>query len=248
MQERFITITDARKEIFSLTDSVAKKNIVFTLTEHGLPKVILLSPKRYAFLQQKTVTERELSNSNASPFFPAAWSVRDTAKKTYARDTASLLSIPSSRGEINLLANAKKLAVAQLFVKLAEEYGYSSQQLQLDTCIRIDGYHGNHTIDIDLLLTDEQGNPVALFLVAPFQKYNDLKQRSFRDLFEINHSLKKEYGCDTVRHLVYFSRTVGDPDAKDLWTAIDAQKFSSFSQWKQKKCPAETIFPKANTL
>lgn len=243
MHPRFVTITDARKDIFSLTNTIAKKNTVITLTEHGLPKAILLSPKRYDRLE-RLLKKKQIQPKPQFPFFlPPAWSVRDGSHQAYSQNADSLLSLPSSHGNIDTFSNAKKIAVAQLFIQLAENYHYPPECLHLDVCVRTDGHNGNRSIDIDLLLTNKQGNPEAIFLVAPFQKYESLRQRSFRDLFELNRSLKKEYGCKSVRHLVYFSKTVGGPEKKDLWTVVDAHAFSSFPQWKRAGFPADTAFP-----
>ena len=244
MHTRFITITDARKDIFSLTDTIAKKNAVITLTEHGLPKAILLSPKRYDRLERLLKRKQTRSEQKFPLILSPAWSVRDASHQSYSQNTDSLLSLPSSRGAIDTLATAKKIAVAQLFIQLAEEYGYPPQCLYLDICVRTDGHDGNRSIDIDLLLTDAKGNPEAIFLAAPFQKYESFRERSLRDLFEVSRALKKEYRCTDIRHLVYFSKTVGDSAKKDFWTIVDARTFSSFAQWKRAGFPAETVFPK----
>ena len=241
MHTHFVTITQARKEIFSLTDTVAKKNTVVTLTEHGLPKAILLSLKRYAFLERKS-TPAPFSESVFSFFPDSARLVQDAPKNRYTQDTTSLLSIPSSRGNIDPFSNEKKLALAQLFVQLAEKYDCPPENMYLDTCLRVDGHHGNHTVDIDILLTDTRKNPVALFLVAPFQHYETLKDRMFRDLFTLCDAFKRTYRCDTVRNLVYFSKTVNAGKGRELWSVVDTNAFPSFKQWKREGCPTQNTF------
>lgn len=45
-----LSITDARKEIFKITKEVQKPGVVYTLTDNGRPKAIILSAEEYESL------------------------------------------------------------------------------------------------------------------------------------------------------------------------------------------------------
>lgn len=43
-----ISITEARKRIFEIADKVQYPNIIYTLTEKGTPKVVMMSAEEFA--------------------------------------------------------------------------------------------------------------------------------------------------------------------------------------------------------
>lgn len=47
MRNKVISITEARKEIFKITDEVQRPNTVYTLTVEGAPRAVLLSKEEY---------------------------------------------------------------------------------------------------------------------------------------------------------------------------------------------------------
>lgn len=48
MNQTTLSITDARRDIFNITKEVQKPGIVYTLTENGRPKAVIMSAEEFA--------------------------------------------------------------------------------------------------------------------------------------------------------------------------------------------------------
>lgn len=55
-----ISITEARKNIFRIADEIGKGNSYYTLTEHGKPRLVLMSADEFDSWQETLEVNREI--------------------------------------------------------------------------------------------------------------------------------------------------------------------------------------------
>lgn len=237
--QNIVPITRARKEIFSITDAVQEKNTVYILTEHGKPKVVILSPHRYS---QYTS--------------PLPWMVQDAPDEQYCASPPSrfrreqksilhdsLLSTEDRRGRVSETQNAKELAKAQLYVILIQKYHYPARVVLLDQYVRIGNYQSNRYIEADIIVTHRDGNPKIICITAPFQKYKTLKMQSIKELFDIAQTCLRDYRCASPHYLLYYSHDIGKKKNKEHCMLINFDTCQTFAAWKKVGMPHETSIP-----
>lgn len=59
-REKTISITDARRNIFDIADSVQKPDTHYTLTERGSAKAVIMSAKEFEMWRETLDVEREM--------------------------------------------------------------------------------------------------------------------------------------------------------------------------------------------
>jgi prevent-host-death family protein len=60
--KNILSITEARKNIFKLSDAVQKSGVYYTLVQHGRPKVVLMSADEFDSWQETMDVLREMPN------------------------------------------------------------------------------------------------------------------------------------------------------------------------------------------
>jgi len=102
-----VTTTQARKEIFKITDDVQKHGRYYTLTENGLPKAVLMSAGEYESLME---TLDVLSDPKA---------VADIEQAKAELDRGEYVTLDELRNELNIPAPG--FAVAEKRAKYSKK-------------------------------------------------------------------------------------------------------------------------------
>jgi antitoxin YefM len=97
--KNILSITEARKNIFKLSDNVQKEGVYYTLIEHGRPKAVLMSADEFDSWQETMDVLREM------PDLPQEI---EKAKKEFERgQTVTLEEVLAKQGYV-LADKAKK--------------------------------------------------------------------------------------------------------------------------------------------
>jgi prevent-host-death family protein len=220
-----LSISEARKQLFTIASKVQQSGAYYTLTERGKPTVVMISANFFESLQQKQIGSMLESNN--------AWMVREVSPQQYRVAKEAF--------------KEKDLLRSQLFVALTERYGYPFGSIDIGRWIP-KGESGSRTfIESDLLVDEKDGGALIICAVETFQHYEAHTQRTLEELFEIVATFaKKSYQS---RFIVYATRTPASVGGKstarqDKWTLVDVQKYPSFKAWQQAGSPLEKSLPK----
>ncbi len=229
-----LSITSARKNIFSIAEEVQENGVYYTLTERGYPKAVVLSAKKFELLLSDKKGEFKLSDGAerryASQLFAKTLIIRDESRVVY-------LSGDNQRTK----EQEEGLVRAQLYVELIEKYKYPLGLVELGRYVKVGPKDGRRYIEADVIVNCERGNVKMIFEVSAFSDFEEKADSVVCDLFDLADSLswmkKPEY-------LIHFSRNCGKNEIKEKVMVIDCAKFNTFFAWKKAGRPAENKIPK----
>lgn len=262
-----MSITQGRKEIFSIAKDIREKNEYFTLTERGKPAIVLLAAEKFEKMLKKVF--RPNKNKNESDFLGSlgAGFVQDrTDGESYrtrrsfqgesvffdlrelgARGKVLVVcdenqAVYSSRQAIEKLNCSRDLIVAQLYVELIEKYGYPIGSIKIGTYVKIGQGNLGGFIEADVLADGGNSGGNLLFAVSDFENYEKNEKLKVQELFVLAQGLKKTK--QKIDFLIYFSRRYSTESLKEKIKVIDAKKFPTFSAWQKAGNPFERKIPK----
>jgi len=231
-----LPITEARKNIFNLAEEAQKSGAHYTLTEHGHPKIVLLSAEKF-----EALTEKRGRNFVCADKSRQAYGVSPEmmlSKVLVVRDESRVVYL--SGDDQNLKYKEESLVKSQLYIKLIEKCRYSLGLIEFGRYVKIGGEKSRRYIEADIIINDGQGNVRMIFEVGLFDGYEENLDRVMNDLFEISSAVawikKPEF-------LVYYSRSCKGGVAKEKITTVDCSKFNTFSAWKKAGRPASKTIP-----
>lgn len=205
------SITEARKKLFLIANEVTRKNIYYTLTEYGRPKVVILSATKFG----------ELSDAGAPQVSPYGYGVpffvRDAGTQKYGAQKTNI--------------KEKEIVKAHAYVELVEKYGYAFDQIDLGVYVSVGGDGSRRFMEADMVVWGKDGNPLLLFAIAPFADYERDFERTIKDLFEIGNAINHENG--NLIYLIYYSRSFTNGRAQKKISVIDTMKSKTFSEWEK---------------
>ena len=107
--KNIISITEARNNLFKITDRIQKGGAYFTLTEHGSPKVVIMSAEEFDSWQETLEVMRD---------FPDLDKDIKEAEEDYKKGNyATLEEILAKEGFVLADKSKKKYAVSSRSVK-----------------------------------------------------------------------------------------------------------------------------------
>lgn len=235
--ETMLPITEARKRIFYIAERVQRSDVFYTLTQRGKPKAVILSAKKYEFLNNKKnerfiLADRYYSEGvcQFNQIFPKALIIRDESRVVYL-----------SNNDAESKYQEEGLIKAQLYVEIVEKYKYPLNLVEYGRYVKVGGKSSKRYIEADIIINDEKGNVRMIFEVSPFSDYEKNMDAIVADLFILADSLnwvkKPEY-------LVYYSRNSRNGEAKEKILVIDYLKFNTFYAWKKSGRPGKEKIPK----
>jgi prevent-host-death family protein len=236
-----LSISDARKSFFAIADEVQSPNVYYTLTERGRPKVVILSAERFEALsnQQNIQVVRALSEKRSHEH---AWLLRESPHHRYGESDA----IASKDNEVFVLKEApkvlyidrkssgdlyqaKELAKAQLYIEIIEKYHYPLYLAEVGRCVRVGGDQSRRYTEADIIVSGNSTNILLLFSVAAMMVYDEHRDKSFEELFELADALS--YGTHLLVRLVYYSRLCENGIVTHRIQTINLNKYPSYKLW-----------------
>ncbi|MEI7621625.1 MAG: type II toxin-antitoxin system prevent-host-death family antitoxin [Candidatus Moraniibacteriota bacterium] len=220
-----VSVTQARKEIFAITQEVQNANNHYTLTERGVPKAVILSVAKFEKMLAGQQGQLILADGNrggyGEPFakFPGTLIIRDESRVVY-------LSVKDQERK----TKEASLAKAQLYIELIEKYGYPIELIELGRYVRVGKKESRHYIEADVIVNNRSGGVEAVFEVSFFGDYEENLDAVVEDLFELGDALS---WSKKPKRLVYFSRRFVNQQVQEKILVIDFLKFNSFSAWKK---------------
>ena len=219
-----LSISEARKQLFTIADKVQQAEAYYTLTERGKPTVVILSASSFESLQQK--------QTGSPPESATTWIVREASTRQcqVTKDTFR---------EKNLLRSG-------LFVALTEQFGYPFGSIDIGRWVPKGGSGSRTYIESDLLV-DEQNGTLIVCAVEIFQRYAENTQETLEELFAITATFPQQ--SHQSRFILYATRapvsTGSTPTAQqNTWLIIDTKKYPSLEVWQQAGSPTEKSLPK----
>lgn len=227
-----LPITEARRKIFSIAEEVQTKNNYYTLTEHGVPKVVILSAQRYEkILEQqdgKLILADKSSGKYALPY-PGIFS-----KTLIIRDESRVVYLSGKDQEAR--RQEEELIKSQLFVELIEKYKYPLSSVELGRYVRLGGESSKRYIEADIIINDEKNNAQIIFEVGTFNDYEKNIDCALADLFSLANAVSY---VKKPKWLIYFSRFSRNGVMKEKILSVNCEKFNSFLAWKKAGRPGE---------
>ncbi len=226
-KQETLTLTEARKNIFSLADAAQKNNVYYTLTDRGKPKAVFLSIEKFDSLFRQKETGYSMVREGT-----ANYPQQVQVKTLIVRDESKVIYLPESNWD-----GAKRneeLIRAQLYVNLIEKYQYPLHLVEFGRYVKVGHAKSKRYIEADIIINDEAGNARMICEVGNFEEFEENQDRIVADLFDLARAttcVKKP------NFLVYFSRSCRGGEVKDKIVNIDYTKFNTFNAWKKAKRP-----------
>lgn len=233
-KKSMLSLTQARKEIFSIADQVQEDDNHVTLTERGVPRAVIISADRFERLIRHHSGSSRLADSPLAGYgqrhvFPGTFVIRDDSRVVYL----------SGRDQ-DLRKKEEDLIKAQLFVKLIENLKYPMVFLELCRYVRVGGKDSRHYVEADIILNDRNGNVVSIFEVSTFSGYEDNMDEIVSDLFALAQALS---WSKKPQNLIYYSRKFTNGKAEEKISVINYCKFNTFTSWKKAGRPCGIKIP-----
>ena len=232
-----LSITEARKKIFSIAEEVQKSNIYYTLTERGKPTIVMLSAEKFTALTIGKNNDYAPADKNYDAYaaqrneiLPKVFIIRDESRVVYL-----------SGKDQNLRYKEEGLIKAQLFINLIEKHKYQLQLIEFGRYVKVGGEASKRYIEADIIVNDGRGNVRLIFEVGVFANYEDNADRVIADLFElaaaVAWSKKPEF-------IIFYSRCYKNNIEQEKIMTVDCSKFNTFSAWKKAGRPSSKLIPK----
>jgi prevent-host-death family protein len=229
-----LSITEVRKNIFSIAEKIQKDDDYFTLTERGVPKVVMISAEKFESLTKK----KDLVLADDPSKNHASGPPRVFAKTLIIRDDSRVIYL--SEDDRDSKHQEESLIRAQLYVRLIEKYKYPLGLIEFGRYVKIGPKESKRYIEADVIINDEKGNVKVLFEIVPFVDYEENSDKIITDLFDLAKSLS---WIKKPEWLVYFSRNCKGVKSKEKITAVDYSKFNTFAAWKKAGRPSKKEIP-----
>lgn len=231
-----LPITEARKKIFGIAEDVQKTGVYYTLTEHGRPKMVMLSAEKFeSLIEQKKNHFVCADKSHESYGIPREMML---SKVLVVRDESRVVYL--SGDDKNLKYKEESLIKSQLYINLIEKYKYSLQAIEFGRYVKVGGEKSRRYIEADIIINDGHGNVRMIFEVGLFDEYEENMDRVVADLFDLSLAVawikKPEF-------LIYYSRSFRNGVAREKAMVVDCSKFNTFSAWKKAGRPAGKNIP-----
>lgn len=231
-----LSVTKARKDIFTITEDVQRGSNYYTLTERGVPKAVILSVASFEKMLEGNKGQLILADRSRNGYeanfakFPGTLIIRDESRVVYL-----------SEKDRETKTKEESLVKAQLYIELIETCKYPLNMVELGRYVRIGKGQSRRYIEADAIVNDVSGNVKMILEVGFFGDYEKNLDIIVEDLFDLAEALS---WVKKPQWLVYFSRkfVVGKVCEKIL--VVDYLKFNTFATWKKAGRPATNKIPK----
>jgi prevent-host-death family protein len=230
-----LSITEARRKIYDIADKAQSAEKFFTLTERGVPKIVVLSAQKFSSLMEKKkgammMADARRESSDRPQFFPKTLIIRDESRIVYLSDRDQDLKHKQE----------EELIKAQLYVEIIEKYHYPLGLVEFGRYVKVGPKESKRYIEADLIINDLRGNVRFIFEVSSFAFFEKNLDQMAQDLFEISDSVS---WAKKPEQLFCFSRKIGKNGVQVKIAGIDCRKFNTFHAWKKSGRPVSKEIP-----
>ena len=248
-----LSISEARKNFFSIADEVQSPDTYYTLTERGRPKAVIVSADRFEALvnQQNIQTVRAIS-AGSDIIQEQGWVLRESPKRKYGdtfpkeNEVFILKEAPKvlyvDRKVSGDLYQAKELAKAQLYIELIEKYRYPLYLVEVGRCVKVGGTGSRRYTEADVIISGNSSNMLLLFSVAAMSAYEEHKESAIKELFELADALEYD-GSRLETRLVYYSLSYEKTGVKRKCMVISYNDYPSYDAWVAAGKPSSPKIP-----
>jgi len=223
--KNILSVTQARKDIFTITEEVQRGGGHYTLTERGVPKAVILSVASFEKMLERNKGQLILADGSRNGYgesfakFPGTLIIRDESRVVYL----------SEKDRENKMKE-ESLVKAQLYIELIEVCKYPIEMIELGRYVRIGKGQSRRYIEADAIVNDINGNVKMIFEVSFFGDYEKNLDIIVEDLFDLADALS---WVKKPQWLVYFSRKCNNGKTQEKILAIDYLQFNTFTAWKK---------------
>lgn len=233
--KNLVSVTQARKNIFAITDEVGRADKHYVLTERGIPKAVILSVEKFEKMSEakgQLILADGNKNSYGADFskFPGTLIIRDESRVVYL-----------SEKDRETKTKEESLVKAQLFIELIEVCKYPINMIELGRYVRIGKGRSRRYIEADAIINDQSGNVKMIFEVGFYDDYEKNLDIIVEDLFDLADALS---WVKKPQWLVYFSRKFTGGRVREKILVIDYSKSNTFSAWKKAGRPGTDKIPR----
>ncbi len=233
LARNILSLTEARKNIFSLVEEVDTKETSFILTERGRAKAALIPIALF-----DSFSEHSRSTSNLLSWYQEGiitslgapvWVARDGCQEGYQRNA------------LNPWEEERGYARSILYVKLVEQFGYGPHQIEIGHPVELVSKSEKRHLEIDLMVRNNEGLPIILCMLTPV-KATAAEQEAVTELL---YTLAKHLNLQTTLcFLAVFSHECKEKKTKSKAFVIDYKKYPTFALWQAggKKGRKELVF------
>jgi|GEM_PF-2738904 len=232
-----LPITTARRKIFLIAEE-AQKGEVYTLTERGIPKVVILSAERFEILEKDRYGGSLIFDGGGETYSRRSQTGSRISQPLIIRDESRVVYL--SANDQNSKYQEENLIKAQLYVELIEKYGYPVNWVEFGRYVRVGTKSSKHYIEADAIVNDERGNARMIFEAGSFLDFEKNSDQIVSDLFDLAGAVSF---LERPDWLIYFSRSSKSGKEKEKIVVIDGKKFVSFASWKKAGRPAGKTIP-----
>ena len=231
-----ISVTQARKDIFNLTQEIQQGDKHYTLTERGVPKAVILSVASFEKMLEGNRGQLILADGNKSSYghdfakFPGTLIIRDESRVVYL-----------SQHDREVKTKEESLVKAQLYIELIDVCKYPINMVELGRYVRIGKGQSRRYIEADSIVNDCNGNVKMIFEVGFYEDYEKNLDIIVEDLFDLADALS---WVKKPQWLIYFSRKCVHGKTREKILVIDYLQFNNFSTWKKAGRPGTNKLPK----
>lgn len=237
--ENIIPITRARREFFVLTDNVLTRSARYVITDHGIPKAMLLPiSDSVRFFGGASIAADIPRNTDAPVDMRAKYSGRNTRFHSF-------FVSDGWRDDTHSNASMKDIVRSQLVIRLIERYQYPEESIVIGCSIPVSN---NHFIEADVLAHDGQGQVIALFIVTNASQFENGKEAALDDLFALSKAICAQ-GQQTLSLIGYYTREKRNGTSPDeRMILIDCQKYPTRRAWESARQPTLSEIPSYKNL
>ena len=221
LAKNILSLTEARKNIFSLTDEVEKEGKTFILTERGRAKAALIPIALFDSFSEAS-PKRSRGMDHASGFltksFPApVWVARDGCDQGYQRKSG------------NDWEEERAYAQSILYVKLVEQFGYEPHQIEVGHPVAIASAEGLQHFELDLIVKDTEGWPSIFCMLIPWAAVLPEQEKAIWLLYAFAEEMQVG---ERLSWLVGFSHQCRQKKGESKAFVIDYKKYPTFALWQ----------------
>jgi len=221
--ENIVPITRARREFFVLTDNVLTKSARYVITDHGIPKAMLLPiSDSVRFFGGASIAADMPGDTGISAGMRTKYSERDARFHSF-------FVADGWRDNTHSNASLKDIIRSQLVVHLIERYQYPEERIIIGCSIPVSN---NHFIEADVLAHNGEGQILSLFIVTDTSRFESEKEAALDDLFALSKALYAQ-GQRALSLIAYYTREKRkETPLNERMILIDCRKYSTRRAWE----------------
>lgn len=241
-----LSLSEARKKIFTIAEEVQESGVFYTLTEYGRPKVVVAAAEAFESLLDQVAFARSRRTRHNQVETRESGVSYEAASDAWVSLVREVPTVPYADGRLaDPHSQAKDLVRAQLYVELVEKCGYSLETVRVGKYVRVGEADSRKYIEADILVEDKRKGSVIVCMVVAPDVYERRSATAMRELFEIAAALHSHGRKLKDIKLIYYTRLQkGAERARQRCMVVDYGQYQTFENWEKQGMKKETALPK----